>query len=81
MKADKNDRKQDCQKGSKYTGIEIHDATSRASGHDHPEKVYFVNTKHLRVSSTKNWDRTIDQLRKQIRNGSKINGVLQDHCF
>lgn len=72
MKADKDARKDVCSTAPKHTG-HAHD--------DNPEKVYLVNTKHLRISSTKNWAKVIDQLRKQIRNGSKINGVLQDHFF
>jgi hypothetical protein len=81
MSTDKNEKKEECRIESKHTGLETHSSGSRAMGDDQPQKVYLVNSKHLRVSSTKNWARIIDQLRKQIRNSSKINGGLQDHCF
>lgn len=43
-------------------------------------RVYFINTKHLRVSSTKNWAKTLDQLRAQIKSGCSLDGsAVKDH--
>ena len=43
-------------------------------------RVYLINTKHLRVSSTKNWAKTLDQLRAQIKSGCSLDGSgIKDH--
>lgn len=43
-------------------------------------RVYLINTKQLRVSSTKNWAKNLDQLRQQIKKRCGIDGVgLKDH--
>ncbi|MFO7716737.1 hypothetical protein [Desulfosarcina sp.] len=43
-------------------------------------RVYLINTKPLRVSSTKNWAKSLDQLRQQIKRGCGIDGVgIKDH--
>lgn len=79
MKADKIETKEDCRRELERTGRETQAATSRASVDDSPQKVYLLNTKHLRISSTKKWAKVLDQLRKQIRTGSELNGGIQDH--
>lgn len=43
-------------------------------------RVYLLNTKQLRISSTKKWAKTLDQLRQQIKKGCSIDGGgLKDH--
>lgn len=54
-------------------------ALKRWDKHD-DGRVYLLNTKQLRISSTKKWAKTLDQLRQQIKKGCSIDGSgLKDH--
>ena len=43
------------------------------------DRIYLINTKRLRVSSTKQWAKSLDQLKRQIKAGCTMNGGFQDH--
>ncbi len=42
-------------------------------------RVYLINTGQLRVSSTKEWAKTLSQLKRQIKSGYRMTGGFQDH--
>jgi hypothetical protein len=79
MKTDNHLTKTNCCIEPESTGHEAHGEAPQALNKGNDERLYLIKTKHLRVSSTKEWAKTLDQLRKQIRNGAKANGELQDH--
>ncbi len=54
-------------------------APNKWGKHD-TDRTYLINTKQLRVSSTKNWAKTLDGLRQQLKRGCSIDsGGLRDH--
>lgn len=58
-------------------GYRIDDSCNRAGQSDGLADCF--DTNRLRVSSPKNWDRTLDQLRRQIKQGFGMDRVLKDH--
>jgi hypothetical protein len=53
-------------------------AGNKIDQRDHA-RVYLVKTRQLRISSTKDWAKTLHQLKQQIKSGGLMTGGLQDH--
>lgn len=68
---------------SREHGNPINEACGKAPnqcGKHDADRTYLINTKRLRVSSTKNWAKTLDHLRQQLKRGRSIDsGGLKDH--
>lgn len=45
---------------------------------DH-SRLYLIKTRQLRISSTREWAKTLRQLKQQIRSGRLMTGGFQDH--
>jgi hypothetical protein len=53
--------------------------TCKETDRQNKDRVYLIHTNSLRVSSTKPWAKSLDQLKRQIQAGCTMNGGLQDH--